>query len=267
MEAVLIFTVVGEPTHWGFVAIWMAACIFFGPRDATAGQEPGTKENLDLPFDGRGVPDSGEDLSPESIDFYGQVFEGDGFFFCCDKEGGRFPRLQRELIYTLSNLSEKDQFSLCFFDSNLTRFPGNCRPAQATPIMKLAAITYVKWLMPGHDGKCASCALQYALHYANQSTARVKQIILLSDGMNSCPGADPDASGKMILEEVKRKNVQHVKINTICFGTQDAGVRFMQALAEQNGGRASRVREDTIDGPAESPPTASTPSLPPSRSG
>jgi len=204
-----------------------------------------TKENLDLPFDAIGDSEDEED-APEIIVFYGQQYEGDGIFFCCDKsssmEGQKFAVLQKEVIKNVSSFSDKVQFGIVFFDAGLWKFPPSGRPAEANPAMKAAASSFVMSTATGH-GTCAKAALVTALAFANQSTSKRRLIIHLSDGQNWCNGQDPSTYGPTVLTEVTAKNTSGVHINAICIGPAGGDVNedWMRKLAAQNNGAYARI--------------------------
>ena len=214
-------------------------------QGASAGGSVATKENLDLPFDAIGDSEDEED-APEIIVFYGQQYEGDGIFFCCDKsssmEGQKFAVLQKEVIKNVSSFSDKVQFGIVFFDAGLWKFPPSGRPAEANPAMKAAASSFVMSTATGH-GTCAKAALVTALAFANQSTSKRRLIIHLSDGQNWCNGQDPSTYGPTVLTEVTAKNTSGVHINAICIGPAGGDVNedWMRKLAAQNNGAYARI--------------------------
>ncbi len=232
------------------LAIALSTVIGFFPSARTALAQEGSqggasKANLDLPFDALAESDD-EEEAPEIIVFYSQQYEGDGFFYSCDMSGSmneeaKFKKLQREVIKNVSQFSEKVQFSFCFYDTGLKKFPTNGRPADANAAMKAAAIAFVMTVTPGH-GSCSKPSLIAALQFANQASSKRKVIIHLSDGQNYCNSMDKDQYDQQILAEVAAKNTQRVKINTICIGTQDVNEAWMRKLAFQNNGQASRVQ-------------------------
>lgn len=57
-----------------------------------------SKENLDLPFDAFGISED-EKEAPEVVFFYGQQYEGDGFFFCLDRSSSTAKGLMKSLKY------------------------------------------------------------------------------------------------------------------------------------------------------------------------
>ena len=180
-----------------------------------------SKENLDLPFEAFGNTDTEEEVT-EIIVFYGQQFEGDGIFFCCDKSGSmnessKFKRLQQEVVKNITSFSEKVQFGITFFDAGLSKFPPSGRPAEANPAMKAAGLSFVMSTVPGH-GTCCKPALFAALNFANQSSSKRRLIIYLSDGFTTCPGQDATAYGAATLGETTARNTTRVHINAICIG-------------------------------------------------
>jgi Mg-chelatase subunit ChlD len=209
-----------------------------------AGDPEGTclKANLDLPYEAFGDEDVDPE-SPEFIVFYGQQFEGDGIFFCCDQsasmQGQKFARLQREVLKSLNQFSERVQFAIVFFNNEMTRFPANCRPADAIPAMKAAATAMVQACKPS-GGTCTKAALFASLSYADQSTAKRKVIIFLSDGYCTCPGTIEQMYEKQILDDVSGRNSQQVHINTIGIGLK-VNEDWLRALAAQNSGTYVRI--------------------------
>jgi len=204
----------------------------------------GSKENLDLPVDAAGREE--EEEAPEIVIFYGQQFEGDGIFFCLDRsetmsQGRRWKTCQKEVVKSILQFSEKVQFGLVFFDATLVKFPSTGRPAEATPTMKAAAQAMVMSMHIG-SGTCSKEALLAALQFANLATVKRRIIFYLSDGGQTCRGADPGQYGKQCLSEVRARNTSGVKINSICVGgPTPEDESWMKTLAAQNDGQYTRV--------------------------
>jgi hypothetical protein len=239
---------------WCLVGAFLVGALWMSPQAfgqaGGAGGGAATKENLDLPFDALGSSEDDEE-APELVVFYGQQYEGDGFFYCLDRsgtmsEGSKFPTLQKEVIKNLTQFSERVQFAIVFFDANVTKFPASGRPCEATPAMKAAGSAYVTSNKTGH-GTCCKEALVTALSFANQSTAKRKVILYLSDGGTTCPGTDGIQYAQQTLSEVKSRNTQQVKINTLYIGPAgdetppDHSEQFMKKLAAQNNGQETAV--------------------------
>lgn len=141
----------------------------------------------------------------------------------------------------ITEFSGAVQFAIVFFDANVVKFPSSGWPANANPALKAAAISMVMSTQPG-SGTCGKPALITTLAYANRSTSRLRIIIYLSDGYNTCPGHNPAQYSEEMLKEVAAHNHQRVQINTVCIGPyQAADEEFMQKLAAQNGGRYTRL--------------------------
>ena len=205
-----------------------------------------TKENLDLPYDAFGQSDE-EEEAPEIIVFYGQQYECDSVVFCVDKsssmEGMKWKRCQQEILKNVTQFSEKTQFGIVLFDANVTKFPGSGRPADASPAMKAAAVSYISASTTGH-GTCCKAGLQMALNISNQTTAKRKVILYLSDGRQTCPNAGDEAAyGAATLAEVTARNTQKAHINTLCIAPAggDCDENFMKKLAAQNQGQYARI--------------------------
>jgi hypothetical protein len=216
------------------------------PAPAAEGGGPATKENLDLPYDAIG--DDGDDgVDTIEITFFSDPYEGDAFFFCCDRsgtmnDGAKFARLQREVVKSIGLLTPETQFAVVFFDSQVESIPATGRPLSGTPAEKALATAAVLAARPGY-GTCAKPALVATLDFARRSTARRKVIIFLSDGQNTCNGQDPATYGVQILAEVDRRNVERVRIDTIVLQpTSTSGEEFLQALAARNRGTCRRIK-------------------------
>ena len=133
------------------------------------------------------------------------------------------------------------QFGIAFFDSGLYKFPNSGQPATATASLKAAGLAFVMSTSPGH-GTCHKPALIACLNYANQSSAKRKIIIYLSDGFSHCPGHDPAQYAKESLNEITQRNTSRAHINTICIGAPGSvDENFMRQLASMNGGTMARI--------------------------
>lgn len=196
------------------------------------------KANLDLPFGAMSAGSCEVDV-PESIVFFRQQYEGDAFFFCCDKSGsmreaGKWRRLQEELANAVSQFSSRVEFGIVFFDSGLVKFPACGKPVKAEPAIKSEAIERVLSAQPG-SGTCPKAALLASLATARQFTASRKSIIFVSDGDTWCPGLDQAQYSQEVLSEVTESNVERVPIHTV--NLRGCGAeRWMRDLASKNGG-------------------------------
>ena len=152
--------------------------------------------------------------------------------------GQPWKKVQSEVIRTVQGFSDHVQFAIVFFDQDLVNFPAGGRPAEATPSMKGQADRMVMSTLTGH-GSCYKEALIQALRYAEHSTAKRKQIILLGDGHTTCRGQNETQYGNETLAEITSRN-KFARINTLGIG-QDVREDWLKALAAQNRGTYRRV--------------------------
>ena len=204
----------------------------------------GTKENLDLPFDALGQAEDEED-APEIVTFYGQQLEADGFFYVIDRSStmqdrGELNIARREVVRNISEFSDRVQFGVVFFATDVVKFPASGAPADASPGMKQSGINFVQ-STPGSSGTCCQKAISEIFRMANQATSKRKVIVYLSDGGGTC-GGDEAGYLKQTLALATSQNYQRIPINTI--GVLDMGQfqeAFMKQLASSNGGTFTRI--------------------------
>jgi hypothetical protein len=168
----------------------MVLGILCGSQLFGAGQIP-SKDNLDLPFDAFGLNET-EGEAPEVVVFYGQSFEGDGFFYCLDRSsstcGGEIEIEKRETIRNIMEFSSRIEFGIAFYDQGLTKFPSSGRPMTADAGGKSAGVSFVAATKCGR-GTCVKLGLMACLDFVKRldEVAAVKTPILV------CPCED-DAS-------------------------------------------------------------------------
>ena len=230
------------PAVAGFGVLSFLACGRVQAQDLGGAN---VKENLDLPYDALGE-DEEEEEAPEVVSFYGTNLEGDGFFYCIDRSGtmqneGELDAAKREVVKNIGEFSDKVQFGIFFFDKTLLKFPPSGQPADATPAMKSAAISFTN-STPGGSGTCGQAALSAALDMANQASAKRKVIVYLSDGGGTCSGQDEGTYLNQTLAAITSKNWERITINTIAVLTlQPLGEKFLRGLASANGGTYTRI--------------------------
>ena len=214
------------------------------PAYASAQNQVATKENLDLPFDAFGISED-EEEAPEVVFFYGQQYEGDGFFFALDRSGStRGSQIEiekREAIRTVTQFSNRVQFGFVFYDQGILNWPGGGQPAEASQSQKTAAIAWLTSIQSG-SGSCAGDGMIKALKYADRSSAKRNVVVYLGDGGTGCPSSQTN-SGSKALTNVTGANFKRHQINSICVGTDisQADKTFCQTLARMNGGTYKHV--------------------------
>ena len=227
-----------------FISLFAALFVFSFVRtaDAQVGQ---SKENLDLPYDAIGEDEEEED-APEIIEFYGQNFEGDGYFYTIDRStsmqnSGELEIAKREVTRNISEFSSRVEFAVVFFDENVKKYPESGQPMKADAGKKQGAVGWVQGMVGGR-GSCSQQGLVAAIEFANKSSARRKTVIYVGDGGGTCKGADEATYLNQTLGVVSQRNYQRASIN--CIGVldiPDRNRRFMQNLSRSNNGTYTEI--------------------------
>jgi hypothetical protein len=231
------------------VSVLFAAVVLSWGLDLSAqslgGGTGGLKENLDLPYDAAGDNTSDEE-APEVIVFYGQQFEGDGFYYTVDDSGsmrdsGELARAKAEISRNISEFSDRTEFSINFFDTNVNKFPGGGRPVLANPGMKGAALAWVASIV-GAGGSCCQKGFLAALQSANLGSSRRKVVVYVGDGGGTC-GGDESQYLNQCITLVTAQNYNHAQINTIgvLMNGRTMQENFLRAIAAANGGSYKRI--------------------------
>ena len=215
------------------------------PSYAVAQNQAATKENLDLPFDAFGISED-EEEAPEVVFFYGQQYEGDGFFFALDRSGStRGQQIEiekREATRSVTQFSNRVQFALVFYDQGILSWPAGGQPAEASQSQKGQAVAFLTSITSG-NGTCAGEGVTKALKYADRSSAKRNVVIYLGDGGTSCPSGRGVRGTQETLGQIAGANFKRHQINTICVGPpNDVDTQFCQTLARSNGGQYKHVR-------------------------
>ena len=107
----------------------LLVCALFLTSSALNAQSLGgaaAKQNLDLPVNA--ITDDREDEeAPETVSFYGRLFESDVVVFVVSREGGMQVRgdldaVKRELANAISQFTERMQFGIVFYDRGVEQF-------------------------------------------------------------------------------------------------------------------------------------------------
>jgi Mg-chelatase subunit ChlD len=234
-------------------SLWFLAClswVFVFTSSTVSAQElggEGTKFNLDLPFDAIGETGEDEEDPPEVVQFYGQNLEGDGFFYVVDRSGsmqdsGELQRAKQEITRNLTEVSNKTEFAVVFFDLAIKKFPTSGRPVEASAGMKSAGISFINGV-PGGRGSCMALGLREGLQFANLSSAKRKVMVYVGDGGGTCNGANESNYLQQMVAQITAANYQRVQIN--CIGVLMAGralqERYMKQLCASNGGTYRQI--------------------------
>ncbi|MEW4528706.1 vWA domain-containing protein [Maioricimonas sp. JC845] len=174
--------------------------------------------------------------------FFGLNAAGRKFVFVVDGSGSmnrpfpgpaktRFGRVKLELIRTIQQMNEEQQFFIIFFNDDAIPMPAT-RMMEAVPASQY---NYLHW-MTGVKAKGETdpeAALMLALRL------QPDVIYFLTDGMFKY----------RVIERVREANRGRVAIHTIGFGDDEAE-KFMKQIARQNFGAYQFIPED-YDGPGD----------------
>ncbi len=219
-----------------FIALIAVLGLSLGSMGVALSQPAGSglMRPLDLPSGGRG-DDADEVDVPETINFYGGEYEGDGFFWCLDKSGSmawgdQIGQLKAETTEALQSLSSESEFSLVAFSTGHITF--SMFPRAANAAAKAEATAWVTSL-EAEGWTCLGPAGVEIVNISNLSDKANKQVLVLSDGEPYCDGVDTSAE---CLTNIRAANWQNTPVNTIYISSDAAGITFMQQLAALNNG-------------------------------
>ncbi len=196
---------------------------------------------LDLPNGGEGIEvDEEEGLEP--LTFYGNEFEGDGFFFCLDKSGSmandsRLDTLKSEVGKALDSLTSKSEFGIVAFSTGWISW--DTRPKRAQPDIVDDAKNWVNQLNAAGQTHLAPAGVE-TIRLSSLSRKKHKHIIVLSDGLPNGPGA-LDSAITDTINAITLANWERTPIHTIYIGDNQIGKNFMQTLALMNSGTFTQV--------------------------
>jgi len=174
---------------------------------------------------------------------------------------GELARAKREICRNIMEFSNRTEFAICFFDSEVRMWPANGRPIKATTQTRGAACRWVS-LIPRGSQSCPQEGLIASLRALNRSQNKRRCLVYVGDGGGTCmtPGwRDRYPNGPTItasirfeddyLEEtlkvIKRLNYKRASINTIGVmmnrGRLIRHHNFVRDLALQNDGTYRRI--------------------------
>ena len=194
-----------------------------------AAQRGGSRP-LDLPSGGRGTDEDEEDPN-ETIRFFGESYEGDGFFFLLDRSGSmsgmKLEILKLEMTSALSELSEQSEFGIVAFSGDTTAF--SPMPVKASDRNSSLGKAWVLALAP-YGSTMMLAGAEAILEIAYTSSKDDRSIIVVGDGSPNSPGPAET------LEGVIAANVEGLPFHTILIGASSEAADFMMALSSVTGG-------------------------------
>ena len=209
------------------VALIFAALI---PASTDAGGRP-----LDLPSGGHGVSDDDED-APETIAFYGSIYEGDAFFWCLDRScsmgwAGEWTILSAEVGSAITSLSDEAEFGLVAYGSGTSQWKQV--PVRAETGARNSALAWLAAIEP-QGGSCLLPAALTMLGLAHAASPPNPVGFIVSDGLPFCDGNDTSST---CLQQIPAANLPPVPIHTVYVADDTPGSDFLRSLAESCGGR------------------------------
>jgi Ca-activated chloride channel family protein len=170
---------------------------------------------------------SGTDLLPKDLVF---VLDISG-----SMAGEKLEQAKGALRFVLNNLSPQDRFNIVPFSTEVYSFEKGMVPA--SPEMLTAARKYVDNLKV-LGGTNINGALLRSIEILRASSPRFPIIIFLTDGLPTIGETNVDS----ILANVQKEN-RDVRARIFAFGVGfDVNARFLDRVAEENGGAAFYVK-------------------------
>ena len=198
------------------------------------------KTPLDLPSGGLAGDDEEED-APETITFYGNEFEGDGFFWCFPAYGfcgvtTAFELIKQEITQSMNQLSQTSWIGLVAFNIQ-TPHIWSPMPKLATIANKSSALGWMATLVP-IESHCLKEGALATLQLSQMSSGDATQVIIMGARAPYCAGQSGSGYIAEVLEAVTGANYENSPIHTVYVTStfySGEGV-FYQDLAAMNQG-------------------------------
>lgn len=206
------------------------------------------RTNLDLPYNAGGTTEE-EEVAPEVIFFFGQMYEMDAVCFSLDKSGSmtsnnRWTLQTREVTRTLLQMAERAEFGIVYYGSRVEPFRN--KPVEASPASKSAGVAFVR----GQSAQGDTCLFEgtiEALKIVRRSKSKRRAVIVTSDGRpDVCSTGDRATASeveRLLAQTLAANPGRQVKVHTIWVGsgTDREAVSFMRRLAQVHGGNFRQV--------------------------
>ena len=218
------------------ISLTACLCVFVGSLLSGAESTSTTvRRPLDLPSGGvRG--ESAEEDALEAILFFGETYEGDGFFFLLDRSGSmagfKLAMLKAEMNSALDELSPTNEFGIVAFSGTYTAFSEV--PVRATHGRVSQAHAWVNAL-EAYGSTMMLSAAEQLLGIVELSMRQDRRVIAVGDGSPNNPGPEDTLAG------ILAANSQSLPIDTLLIGANEPALLFMQQLATETGGTFRQV--------------------------
>jgi hypothetical protein len=195
---------------------------------------------LDLPSGGGVNVPTEDDEIPESIQFYGRIYEGDAFMFVVDfsgsmgrADGDKWNDLLHELVLAIEDLSSGAELGLLAFSDRIEIW--NPEMIAAGPNARRSAIEFLGRLVPGGT-TCISTGVVAGLKILRTSTLDIdsRRLILIGDGAHYCQG---QSDSEPVEQDIQHGNWDRHHIDTVFIGSWQKGIELFTHIARQNRGQ------------------------------
>ena len=204
------------------------------------GADSPQRRPLDLPSGGGADAPTEEEDIPESIQFYGRIYEGDAFMFVVDfsgsmgrADGDKWNDLLHELVLAIEDLSSDAELGLLAFSDRIEI----CNPEMiaAGPNACISAKEFLGQLVPGGT-TCISTGVVAGLEILRTSTLDIdsRRLILIGDGAQYCQG---QSDSKLVEQDIHHGNWDRHRIDTVFIGSWQKGIDLFTDIARQNRGQ------------------------------
>ena len=204
------------------------------------GADGNKRRPLDLPSGGGVEVTTEDDEIPESIQFYGRIYEADAFMFVVDFsgsmgriDGAKWNDLLHELVLAIDELSSEAELGLLAFSDRIEIW--NPEMIAAGLNARTFAKEFLGHLVPSGT-TCISTGVVAGLEVLRTSKMDIssRRLILIGDGAHYCQGQSDSAP---VEEDIRNGNWDLHRIDTFFIGTWPKGIDLFTNIARQNRGQ------------------------------
>jgi hypothetical protein len=204
------------------------------------GADGNQRRPLDLPSGGGVEVTTEDDEIPESIQFYGRIYEADAFMFVVDFsgsmgriDGAKWNDLLHELVLAIDELSSEAELGLLAFSDRIEIW--NPEMIAAGLNARTFAKEFLGHLVPSGT-TCISTGVVAGLEVLRTSKMDIssRRLILIGDGAHYCQGQSDSAP---VEEDIRNGNWDLHRIDTFFIGTWPKGIDLFTNIARQNRGQ------------------------------
>ncbi len=204
------------------------------------GADGNQRRPLDLPSGGGVDVPTEDDEIPESILFYGRIYEADAFMFVVDfsgsmgrTDGEKWNDLLHELVLAIDELSSEAELGLLAFSDRIEIW--NSQMIAAGLNARTHAKDFLGQLIPSGT-TCISTGVVAGLEVLRTSKLDIssRRLILIGDGAHYCQGQTDSIAVEV---DIRNGNWDLHRIDTFFIGTWPPGINLFTHIAHQNKGQ------------------------------